>query len=256
MLRAEVELAKIDDQHAEASANARLAEESLAFRVGAPARSRFALGALPEPPEIGDAPEPWIDGTGERSDVSAARQRLRASQIEVAVQQAARWPHVGLAAHYDWADDHPFGGHGRSGTVLARASLDLFTGGSRRAAVAAATAEAEAARREVDRFAEGAALAVRQAWEQAATARARRETARRALAAAAETLRITEERFRAGVFKTIDVLDAATARREAEMRELMARAAANRLSLRLAVAAGRRPEDAVAQSSPAEGGRP
>jgi len=250
VLRAEVELAKVEDQCAEASARERLAEESLAYRLGAPPSTRYALGALPWPPEIGDAPDPWIAGAAERPDVSAARQRLRASRLEVAVQQAARWPRVALAARYDLADDHLFGDHGRSSTVLARASLDLFTGGRRRAAIAAAAAEAEAARRDTDRLAEGAALAVRQAWEQAATARGRRETARRALGAAAEAWRISEERFAAGVVKTIDVLDAATAKREAEMREVTARAAADRLALRLAVAAGRRPEDGASGAAP------
>src|SRR5579864_2643141 len=150
VLRAEVELAKVDDQYAEASSNDRLAEQRLAYRLGAPPATRYALGALPEPPEIGDAPDPWIAGAAERPDVSAARQRLRASRLEVTVQQAARWPHVALAAHYDLTDDHLFGGHGRSSTVLARASLDLFTGGTRRAAIAAAAAAAEAARHDTD----------------------------------------------------------------------------------------------------------
>ena len=42
--------------------------------------------------------------------------------------------------------------------------------------------------------------------------------------------------------KTLDVLDAATARREAETRELVARVEAHAATLRLAVKAGRAPE--------------
>jgi hypothetical protein len=43
----------------------------------------------------------------------------------------------------------------------------------------------------------------------------------------------------------LDLLDAATARREAETRELVARAEANTAVLRLALVAGRRPEEAL-----------
>ena len=52
-------------------------------------------------------------------------------------------------------------------------------------------------------------------------------------------------RFENGVAKTLDVLDAMTARREAEARELVARAEAHLATLRLALAAGRRPETAL-----------
>ncbi|OYW04655.1 MAG: hypothetical protein B7Z61_08860 [Acidobacteria bacterium 37-71-11] len=57
--------------------------------------------------------------------------------------------------------------------------------------------------------------------------------------------RITDERFKTGVVKMIDLLDATTARREAETRELVARADATAASLRLAVLAGRSPESAL-----------
>ena len=75
-------------------------------------------------------------------------------------------------------------------------------------------------------------------------------TAAAALAAADETVRIVEDRFRAGVVKSIDLLDAATARREAEMRELVARAEAWLTHLHLALAAGLAPETVLRTSTP------
>ncbi|HQR46069.1 MAG TPA: hypothetical protein PK598_08655, partial [Thermoanaerobaculia bacterium] len=69
--------------------------------------------------------------------------------------------------------------------------------------------------------------------------------ARKALEAAREVERITNERFRSGVVKMLDLLDATTARREAETRELVARAEAHAAALRLAVKAGRRPESVL-----------
>jgi outer membrane protein TolC len=73
----------------------------------------------------------------------------------------------------------------------------------------------------------------------------RYSTAVQALEAAREGERITEERFRAGVVKTLDVLDAATARREAETRELVARAEAAVARVRLAVKSGLKAEEAL-----------
>ncbi|NOZ96137.1 MAG: TolC family protein [Acidobacteria bacterium] len=55
------------------------------------------------------------------------------------------------------------------------------------------------------------------------TARSRHATARAALAAARESQRVREERFKQGLDKMIDLLDADTQLREAEVRELTAR---------------------------------
>lgn len=153
-------------------------------------------------------------------------------------------------ARYDRYDEMPFGGSGDSTAVVAQASIDLFAGGRHRAATAAARARAEAGAHDLARFEEGVRLEVRQAWEEAAAARDRRATALAALDAARESERITEERFRQGVAKTIDVLDAETARREAETRELVARADARLATLALAVKAGRDPESSMEEAKP------
>jgi outer membrane protein TolC len=148
-------------------------------------------------------------------------------------------------ARGDLVDDVLFGAHGESVTIMARASINLLAGGSDKAAAAAARWEARAGQEDVARFAEGVRLETRQAYEAAVTARARHATATKALEAAREAERITSERFRTGVVKMIDVLDAATARREAETRELVARVDAHTAALRLAVASGRAPEAAL-----------
>jgi outer membrane protein TolC len=152
---------------------------------------------------------------------------------------------VGIVARGDLVDDHVFGHHGESTAIMAQASLNLFAGGSDRAAIRVAEWDAKAGQEDVARFGEGVQLEVRQAWEEAATARARQATAARAVNAAREAERIVSERFSTGVVKMLDLLDAATARREAETRELVARAEANTAVLRLALVAGRRPEEAL-----------
>ncbi len=134
--------------------------------------------------------------------------------------------------------------------IVALASIDLFDGGRKRAAMAAARADAEAGRADVERFAEGVRLEAKQAWEVSRVANQRQATAAAALDASKEALRIVEERFRSGVVKTLDVLDATTARREAEMRELVARAEGWLAYFRLALAAGLPPEAALSPSTP------
>ena len=250
LLRAEVELARLDDLLAEARGNARIAESNLAFRLGEPTDTRYALEPLADPPPIAQQREGWLASSGTRSDLTAAKKLLAAGDLEAEAIHGGILPRVGLVARHDLVDDVLFGNHGDSTTIAALATFDIYDGGRRRAAMAAACADAEAARADVERFTAGVELEARQAYEAAAVALERRHTAATALAAADETVRIVEDRFRSGVVKSIDLLDAATAQREAEMRELVARADAWLTHLHLALAAGLQPETVLRNSTP------
>ncbi len=250
LLRAEVELARIDDLLAEARGNARMGEANLAFRLGEPADTAYALQPLAEPPPLERERDAWLAAAEGRRDLAGARKLLDAGDLEAKALRGGLWPRIGVVARHDLVDDHIFGGHGDSTTIAALASFDLFDGGRKRAAVAVAQADADAGRADVARFAEGVQLQARQAYEAAAVALERRATAAAALSASAEGLRIVEERFRAGVVKTTDLLDAANARREAEMRELVARSDAWLTHLHLALAAGERPESILSATHP------
>lgn len=245
VMRAEVELARLDDMVAQARGEVAVASANLSFRLGRPLDTRWELVAVDAPPLLEEELTVWLEGVSTRADLRAAESLLRAGELEERVRRAAFFPRVGVLARGDLVDDAPFGTRGRSATVMAMASLNLFAGGSDRAALAAARWDAKAGREDVERFRQGVHLEVRQAWEQARTAALRRDTAVRALAAAQEAERIIGERFRAGLVKMIDLLDASTARREAETRELVARTQALAARLRLAVAAGRAPESVL-----------
>ncbi len=245
VMRAEVELARLEDMLAKARGDAAVAAANLAFRLGAELGTTWELASIAAPPPLTEELSGWLDSAASRPDFKAAESLLRAGELEASVRRAAFYPRVGVVARGDLVDDVPFGTRGRSATVMAVASLNLLAGGSDRAAVAAARWEAQAGREDVERFREGIKLEVRQAFEAARSASLRQATAARALDAAREAERITEERFRAGIVKMIDLLDAATARREAETRELVARTEAVLARLRLAVAAGRAPESAL-----------
>ncbi len=245
LLRAEVELARIEDLLQEARGNVRLASADLAFRLGADQGTEWELAALPAPTAPAEELSSWLASAAARPDLASARSLLRAGELEVDVRRAAFLPRVGVVARGDLVDDRPFGSHGSSTAIMAQASVSLFAGGSDRAAMRAAEWDVKAGSADVARFRAGVMLEARQAWESATTARAREVTAARAVAAATEAERIVSERFTTGVVKMLDVIDAATARREAETRELVARAEANAAALRLALVAGRRPEAAL-----------
>ena len=247
LLRAEVELSAIDDLLAEASGGAEVAQSALAHRLGDPVGSSYELAPLEAPAGDLEPLERWLAASATHPDLAAARKRLEAGALEAKAIRAGLWPRIGLAARHDWYDDSLFGSHGSSATIAAAATLELFDGGRRRAAAAAADAEAEAGRSELESFESGVALEVRGAFTATSSALDRHATALAALDAAAEALRIVEDRFRSGIAKTLDVLDAATARREAEMRELLSRADVRAALLRLALAAGSAPEATFAR---------
>ncbi len=245
LLRAEVEQAGIEDLLSRARGQAKVAEANLSFRLALDFSTPWQLEPLADPPPLGEPLDGWLGSAETRPDLEAARRRLDAGELEVKVSRSGRLPKVGLVVRGDLNDESLFGSRGDSTAVMAVASVDLFSGGRHRAAAAAARAEVEAGRSEIEQFREGIRLSVKDAYEQAASARERHRTARTAQAAAREAERIIGERFDKGVVKTIDLLDATTARREADTRELMARTEAHLASLTLAVRAGRRPESVL-----------
>ena len=245
LLRAEVELARIDDLVEEADGRVRVANANLAFRLGAPGSDSWPLAPLPEPGPVDGPVEGWLATAASRPDLASAQKLLAAGELEEKVRKAPYWPKIAFVARGELYGEHAFGSSGTSGSLMAVATWNVFSGGSDRAAAIAAREEARAGREDVARFTEGIRLEVRQSFEEARTARARSETARKALAAARETERITDERFRSGVVKMLDLLDATTARREAETRELVTRAEAHAAALKLAVKSGRRPESVL-----------
>ena len=245
LLRAEVELARMDDLVTEADGRVRVANANLAFRVGAPGEASWTLSPLPDPRPVATPVDGWLATAATRADLGSARKLLAAGELEEGVKKAPLLPKLALVAKGELYGDKPFGSTGTSGSIMAVATWNVFAGGSDRAAAVAAREDARAGREDVARFGEGVRLEVRQAFEEARTAEARHETAKKALESAREAERITEERFRAGVVKTLDLLDVTTARREAETRELVARADAHTAALKLAVKAGRRPESAL-----------
>lgn len=224
VLQARVHLAQMDEQLALAKNGAALAEAALNFQLGMDQTSSHQLADLPPHKPVAGGLGDWISAALERRrDLAAARRQLDTGRLEERVARAAFLPEVAVVGRFDLYDDTPLGSHGDSSSLMAVARINLYRGGSDKAALAAARHGTAAGERGIDRFVEGIRLEVRQAWQDMITAGSRHQTATASLAAAEEALRVRDRRFRQGLDRMIDLLDAETALHEAQMRELVAR---------------------------------
>ena len=224
VLRAKVYLSEMDEYLTQANNGAMLAQAALNFQMGANQAIPRTLAPLPMTAAVVGNLEDWTTAAlEERQDLAAARLKLEAGRLEEKATRPGYFPTIAVLGHYDLYDDTIFGANGHSGSIMAVAKIDLWGGGSDTAARAAARHETAAFEADINRFEEGVRLEVQQAWQNLATASIRHTTAMSSLAAAGESLRVRESRFKQGLDKMIDLLDAETALREAELRELVAR---------------------------------
>ena len=246
VLKAKVYLAKMDELVEQARNGARLAEAALNFQMGIDQTRHHELAPLPPPPAAGGTLDSWIAaGLERRPDLLAARKKLDAGRLEEKVARSGYLPEVAIKGRYDLYDDTVFGSHGDSGAIMAVARINLFRGGADAAAVEAASHRTASWQSDIERFEEGVRLEIQQAYHDLETARTRHATARSALDAATEELRIREKRFKEGLEKMIDLLDAETALREARVRELVARYDVTLSTWRLELASGANLTDIV-----------
>jgi outer membrane protein TolC len=224
LLRAKVYLSEMDEYLTQASNGARLAQAALNFQMGADQAMPRTLTPLPAASAAGGDLDSWTTAALEdRNDLAAARLKLEAGRLEEKATRPGYFPQIAVLGHYDLYDDTLFGSNGHSGSIMAVAKIDLWGGGSDTAQRATARYNAVSFEADVRRFEEGVRLEVQQAWQNLATAKIRHATAESSLAAAREALRVRDSRFKQGLDKMIDLLDAETALREAELRELVAR---------------------------------
>jgi outer membrane protein TolC len=224
VLQARVYLSEMDELLTQATNGARLAQAALNFQMGADQALPRELAPLsPATPVVGDVND-WMTAAVEnRRDLAAARRKLEAGRLEEKATRPGYFPEIAVLGNYSLYDDQFFGSNGHSGSVMAVARINLLGGGANTAARAAARHETASFEADIRRFEEGVRLEVQQAWQDLHTAGIRHTTAKSTLKAAAEAVRVRESRFKQGLDKMIDLLDAETGLREAEMRELVAR---------------------------------
>jgi len=224
VLQARVYMSEIDELLTRATNGARLAQAALNFQMGSDQTLPRDLAPFsPAMPVVGDVND-WVDAAVEdRRDLAAARRKLEVGRLEEKATRPGYFPEIAVLGNYSLYDDKLFGSNGHNGSVMAVARINLLGGGSNTAARSAARYDTASFEADIRRFEEGVRLEVQQAWQDLATASIRHTTATSSLAAAREALRVRESRFKQGLDKMIDLLDAETALREAELRELVSR---------------------------------
>jgi len=224
VLRAKVYLSEMDEYLTQANNGAMLAQAALNFQMGANQATPRTLAPLPMAPAVVGDLEGWTTAAlDDRQDLESARLKLEAGRLEEKATRPGYFPTVAVVGNYGLYDDTIFGANGHSGSIMAVAKIDLWGGGSDTAARTAARLDTVSFEADIRRFEEGVRLEVQQAWQNLATANIRHTTAESSLTAAREALRVRESRFKQGLDKMIDLLDAETALREAELRELVSR---------------------------------
>ncbi len=224
ILRAQVFVAEMREYRTRADEQEQLAQAALNFNLGNSQDTPITL-AEAQPATVEDivldaAVKQALNG---RPDLLAAREKLKAGRLEVTVARSSFLPQVGIVGRYDMYDDKLLGDHGSSWAIMGQAKLNLFRGGADRHAWQKAALDAKAGAADVRRFEEGVTLEVRQALAEQTSAGLRAQAATAALTAGRENLRVTEARYAQGIAKMTDLLDAQTALRELEVRELTAR---------------------------------
>lgn len=224
ILRAEVFVAEMRDHAARADQQEELAQAALNYQRGRPQNEPVLLAVQDSAVERSvDAVNAVELACNLRPDLLAAHDKLDAGKAEVIVARSTFLPQIGVVARYDWYDDQLFGNHGASWAIVGQAKINLFRGGADRNAWKKAYHDAQAGKHDVQRFEEGVELEVRQSLAERSSAALRYDAALTALSSGRENLRVVEARYAQGVAQMTDLLDAQTALRELEVRELTAR---------------------------------
>ncbi len=227
--RDQAELARV-----RAAADETAVEADLARLIGAPAGVAIETvesleppgGTAPSPggtsPSEGTAlpPEPLEELTAralaQRPERVALQQRVRAAEARAAAARAGRRPSVVAAAGYDYSNPNrrllPATEEWRSSwDAGVSATWSVLDGGRTRSAVAEAEARADAARRGLDDLDARLRLEVTRRVLDLRTAVEAVAVAETSVASARENRRVAEERYRAGVAVSSELLDAETA---------------------------------------------
>lgn len=175
-----------------------------------------------------------------RPERAALRARIAAAEARESAARAERMPQLRLGAGYDYSDPNrrilpPEDRWRDTWDVTLSLSLRVFDSGRTAAAVAQRSAQAEAARRQLDDLEGRIRFEVQGRLLDLRTATAAVEVAERNVEAARENRRVSADRYRAGVIPSSELLDAEVAllkagleRTDALASQRLARAALDR----------------------------
>ena len=174
-----------------------------------------------------------------RPDLRAAAQEVERSQQSIRVARAAYYPSVALVTQYE-SNTQKFSSSAENFAVFVSARWNLFSGFATQAKVTAEEALYKRAQLLHEDRLHAAALEVENAYLGLHASRRQVAVARENVAQAQEALRITADRYTAGLARNVDVLDGETALKRAEQDLLLAQVNSQVFRARLGLATGER----------------
>jgi len=228
LLQIGVRLAEARENLVSARYQAEIALARLAAVVGVPA-SEIEVPDRPlgSPPYAADEGPLLVAAREEHPTIEALMAAERAAAYSEKAARRGNWPSLDMEIQGIWhGDDETFGMERDSYAIFILLDFPFYDGGASKAARLEASArrrETEAMRREA---ADGMELAVRTAHRNTLDAVTRVGIADEAVVAADAALAIIEERYRGGMAKVVDLLEAERALTESRVRALDARAMA------------------------------
>jgi multidrug efflux system outer membrane protein len=213
-----------DLELSQAQTQVETARASLAAAAGRTAVDRSTLDLLagtPVPPDLlpdrlGDVAEARLLSPGlpsevllSRPDILAAEHRLKAANASIGAARAAFFPRISLTAAVGTMSSELsglFGSGTGTWTFVPQIAAPLFTGGYNRANLAAAKTDREIAVAQYERAIQGAFAEVSNGLALRTTLVAQREAQQALVDALAETYRLSEARFKAGIDSYLAVL--------------------------------------------------
>lgn len=222
-----------------------VAQADLARVVGADADATIAVAATLTPPLPPAGLDVLIEEARQRrSERQALDERAAGAEARAGAAAAGRRPTIALAGGVDYARPNPrifprLGEWRESWDAGINVSWPIFDGGRARFETAEASAGVRALRARLAELDSAIALDIRQRTAEITSNLAALDAAETGIVAATEARRVVEERYRAGVATSTDVVDAQMVVLQAQLDRTQAIAAARMAEARLNRAVGR-----------------
>ena len=246
VLSIRVHLAAVNEQRIQRSADLDLARAALNDALGQPLDTRHELTTRLQPAVLPDIALEGVEreAAGARPEARQMKLALDLAQSQAEGARSSLWPQVSVRGAFE-ADRQRFVNRGGA-NWLASVSLrwNLFNGFADKSRIQEAGNQVRRAEAEGQRTDSAIRLQVRQAWSGLAAAEQRIEVARAAVAESEESLRITQNRYTAGMSNVTDLLRNETAVLESRTRYLAAVHDQRVAAILLEYAAGRLSADA------------
>ena len=221
VLRAEVAVGALDQQRIEAASGVAIARDEFGHVLGAEDQG---FAPLENPDELaaaagvaGPLDALIARAAAARPELHAAEIRIAAARQRITIARSDYMPTITVASVYE-NDSKTLMRAGNNAGVFVNARLNLFNGLASRARVDAAAARLDRIEVLARDLNEAVRLQVSTAWRRLEAAREGLDVARRDVGYASDALRILDDRYGAGLTANVAVLDAETAREQAEMR--------------------------------------